>query len=147
MKIIYSLFYFGQARRSKEDELVENQEASRIICGGEINGDAIITSPGFDDPDRGYYYNNLNCTWDINIPGATSVTIFPEFFEVESSYEDYGGDVEVVCNYDWLSVFLEFQQERNHTYRFCSLGMPEYDEDGWEPYTTEAPRVQNFGER
>jgi hypothetical protein len=47
---------------------VENQEASRIICGGEINEDSIITSPGFDNPDRGYYYNNLNCIWELDFP-------------------------------------------------------------------------------
>ena len=123
-KIIYSLLYFGQARRSKDGALVENQEASRITCGGKINEDSIITSPGFDDPDRGYYYNNLNCTWDISIPGASGLKITPEIFEVEtSSGENFTFGP---CHYDFLSVIWADDQERDYSYKFCSVDLPPY---------------------
>ena len=52
------------------------------------------------------------------------MTIYPEIFEVEPGVEDYGGGVLIVCDYDWLSVFWEFEKKK--TYKFCSLGMPEY---------------------
>ena len=105
----------------------EDPETSRnIICGGEINDDAIITSPGFD---RGYYDMNLKCNWDVNIPGASSITIYPEIFEVESSIADYDGEnIHGPCDYDWLSVNWEDDNKKDYFYKFCSFNTTDWDQ-------------------
>merc|ERR1719443_610672 len=98
MKLTASLIALASARKQfgikpnadtqrDENTVVEN-------CGGTITaGDTVITSPGFGNP--GYYYNNLNCEWTINIPGESDISIIPEHFDIERNS---------VCAYDALNI-------------------------------------------
>merc|ERR1712210_170195 len=110
MKIFCCLFALATSAPAKK-----GVQESEIICGGEITDDGIITSPGFDE--EGHYFNNLNCTWEINIAGVFDFTIYPEVFEVE---------------YDELKIGDESGPEE-FSYKFCSSDVAETGS-----YTTEA---------
>merc|ERR1712037_158071 len=99
MKISASLFAFAAAvpaKDPKKGKFVQDPDAPRIVCGGEITDNAIIASPGFDDP--GHYSNNLDCTWEINIAGVSGFMIYPEIFEVEPHE---------TCVYDQLQKLMD----------------------------------------
>jgi hypothetical protein len=73
---------------------------------------------------------NLKCTWDVNIPGASSITIYPEIFEVESSIADYDGEnIHGPCDYDWLSVNWEDDNQKDYFCKFCSFNTTDWDQD------------------
>jgi hypothetical protein len=74
--------------------------------------------------DKGRCEAAWEADWDIDIPGASSLTIFPEIFEVETS--GYHDNIDYMCDFDWLSVRWELEQERYYSYKFCSLDMPQY---------------------
>ena len=86
------------APKKKKSGFHQDPDAPRFVCGGEITGDAVITSPGFDD--QGHYFNNLDCTWEINIPGVSGFTIIPEF-----SCEAIGQLLMIALQYSpWLQL-------------------------------------------
>jgi len=142
MKISASLFAFAAtvpAKDPKEGKFVQDPDAPRIVCGGEITDNAIITSPGFDDP--GYYSNNLGCTWEINIAGVSGFIIYPELFEVEPHDS---------CNYDSLTINWQEPQISGSqtaspafTYKFCS---PREAWDDNESYTTSSPGSGDYSD-
>ena len=89
-------------------------------CGGSITAnDTVITSPGFYDP--GYYYNNVNCVWNIEIPGALVVTVIPEFFAIE------GGPS---CPYDKLTIY----DGSGNSNTFCGVNMNSDNFDSYDNY-------------
>jgi len=134
MKASLCLLAVGLAE--KDGTFVQDDSASRFICGGDITDDGVIISPGLDDPTRGFYYNNLNCTWEIDIPDATSITIIPEVFEIEfSSMGNETAGESPECNYDTLFIDWENDSQESYEYQFCSTNG--YLPDG--EYTTEEP--------
>ncbi|CBY07560.1 unnamed protein product [Oikopleura dioica] len=144
MKISASLIALAAAvpaKDPKNGKFVQDADAPRFNCGiTQITDNAIITSPGFDDP--GHYSNNLDCLWEINIAGVSGFIIHPEFFEVENHD---------VCNYDSLSIRWWEEEEihlENSTasevfnYKFCS---PDSIWDGiTEPYTATMPTSTSY---
>merc|ERR1712176_773656 len=139
MKASLCLLAVGLAE--KDGTFVQDDSASRFICGGDITDDGVIISPGLDDPTRGFYYNNLNCTWEIGIPGATSIKITPEVFEVE--YSSMGNETageSPECNYDTLFIDWENDSQESYEYQFCSTNG--YLPDG--EYTTEPDQTTTY---
>merc|ERR1712127_312918 len=139
MKISASLFAIAAAIPAKDPKggkFVQDPDAPRLVCGGEITDDAIITSPGFDDP--GHYPNNIDCTWEINIAGVSGFMIHPEVFEVE----DHSTCVYDSLNINWeettFDTYTVYEEEtvsssKEFNYKFCSHG---YDWDNFDSYTT-----------
>ena len=66
------------------------QRIKNCICLSNIT---IIIRQSFGNP--GYYYNNLNCEWTIDIPGESDISIVPEHFDIESNS---------ACSYDALNI-------------------------------------------
>ena len=101
-------------------------EANKEIddCGGSITSSGtVITSPGFYDP--GYYFNNLNCVWTIDIPGATAITVIPEHFEIESH---------ATCSYDALAILNGNGNGNTFCGTHTDFGTPPADDDDSSSY-------------
>ena len=145
-KISSSLYAFAAAvpakEQKKDGKFVQDPDASRIVCGGEITNNAIITSPGFDDP--GHYFNDLDCTWEINIAGVSGFMIYPEHFELENQAHN-----EDKCEYDslminWQEPLISGSQTASpaFTYKFCSqAGNFVWSDLDGSSYTTSTPWV------
>lgn len=105
-------------------------------CGGTITEFQTITSPGFD---RGYYYNNLNCVWNIELGDVQGFNIVPISFAVESNY---------ICAYDSVGVIDGNGYERN----FCGYNdssrrrreAEEHEKEG-DKYTPDRANPSNEG--
>ncbi|CAG5104838.1 Oidioi.mRNA.OKI2018_I69.chr1.g1590.t1.cds [Oikopleura dioica] len=122
MKISAGILAVAHAKAKKNGHFVQEAGAARIPCGGRITDAGFIVSPGFDDP--GHYFNNLNCTWEIEIPGVRDFYIHPDFFELEG----VSG-----CPYDSLTIIDE---TTNANYEFCGNQDADYIYTSNYIYTT-----------
>ncbi|CBY09587.1 unnamed protein product [Oikopleura dioica] len=140
MKIFCCLFALASAAPTKTGSFVDDDEKS-IMCGGIITDNGIITSPGFDD--QGHYFNNINCSWEVNIAGVSGFMIIPEVFEVEhdDNMPRAAGE-SMKCELDSLSINWQEKNELKigddsgpdeFNYKFCSSDIEEVGS-----YTTEA---------
>jgi len=119
------------------------------ICGGEITSDGIVTSPGFNNS---HFYDNLDCTWEINIPDVSSIIIHPEVFHIEpasdqattqSAFEYMSRDVD--CGFDALEIKWKDHHGRNagakkFAYKFCSI-----DATPWWEFPDRFATTDSFG--
>jgi len=134
MKLTATLIALAAAKKTKETRVPrkpptnvkEPKDVDTVVenCGFTItSNDTVITSPGFDDP--GYYYNNLDCVWTIDIPGATDITVIPEHFDIES--HDY-------CGYDELLITGSSGQGHSFCGTHTDFGTPPDDDDDYSSY-------------
>ena len=60
-----SLCLIAVGLAEKDGTIVQDDSASRFICGGEITGDGVIISPGLDEENLDY-----GCKWKLQLRHA-----------------------------------------------------------------------------
>merc|ERR1712037_118867 len=98
-------------KKTSKMKLIAAFSASVSACGGTINDFQSISSPTWY---YGYYGNNLDCTWNIELGNISGFNIVKNLFDVEYRYD---------CAYDFLKLVDGSGYERN----FCGETYESYD--------------------